>query len=343
MLYRGRSAETFITRPDPHIWCVLAFGDDEGVVSDATRLLMKSWAGAAELETTLLDEETIRKDPAVLFDALEAVSLLGSPRCVRICIQSERIAAILVSAIETGDQARDRFAARLVIEAGALPSRSRLRQSAENAANAASLSLANEDETSLRERVRLILERDNVTIEPDALELFLGDLPGHRAIANSEINKLALYGAGLGRALNREDIAVLSTTQVRQMVSSIILACLDGCPATAGRAFERALENGTGAISVLRSLQVDVLRMLRAHDLVAAGDRDPGRQLRPPVWQSEWPSFSARLRIWSPKRLVRVLERIHDAERHAKLSGASADAVVRVLINDLARAAERAR
>ena len=52
------------------------------------------------------------------------------------------------------------------------------------------------------------LKESGVEIEPDALRLFVGDLPGHRLAANAEIEKLALYAMGLGRAVS-ESIKIL--------------------------------------------------------------------------------------------------------------------------------------
>lgn len=83
--------------------------------------------------------------------------------------------------------------------------------------------------------------------------------------------------------------------------------------------------------------------MLSAHEKIAGGDGNPGKYLRPPVWPSDWPAFRVRLGKWPARRLMRVMERIHDAERQTKLAGPIGDPVVRLLINDLAKAAENVR
>ena len=57
----------------------------------------------------------------------------------------------------------------------------------------ACLQLFSEDAGDIGERVRAALMAEGAVIEDEALEVFCADLPGHRAIANSEIEKLALY------------------------------------------------------------------------------------------------------------------------------------------------------
>lgn len=343
MLIKGRQAESFARRPGDEYWAVVAFSEDEGLAADAVQSALAAWGAKAALDVTVLDDDAIRKDPSLLFDALEAVSLLGDPRAVRVRTSGDKIAALLIEAIEAGDAAPGRYAARLVIETGSLASKSKLRAAAEKAKRTACLQLFAEEAGDIGERVRAALMAEGAVIEDEALELFCGDLPGHRAIANSEIEKLALYSRGLGRAVSAEDIRALTTASLKQDISGVLAAALEGRPAEAHTALDRLNEVGTSPISVLRALQMETLRMLSAHEKAASGDANPGRSLRPPVWPNEWPAFRKRMNTWTPKRLMRIMERIHDAERQAKTAGPTAEPIVRLLINDLARVAEGSR
>ncbi len=342
MLLKGRQAEAFARRPDPAIWAVLAFGDDEGLAADAARSLIAAWSAGQPFHLSVLDEDAVRKEPALLFDALEAVSLLGDPQVIRLRTSGDKIAALLAEAIVTGDRAPGRFAARLVIEAGGLAVKSKLRIAAESATRTACLQLFADTAGDIETRVKASLLEAGATIEPSALALFLGDLPGHRAMANMEIEKLCLFARGLGRPVSIVDVRSLSGTDIDHDLSGVILAALGGEAALAHRTLDRLGEAGTSPISVLRSLQFETQRMLAAHDRIMSGDANPGKSLRPPVWQSEWPAFRARLGKWPVRRLVRLLERIYEAERSAKSAGATADAIVRMLISDVARAAAAA-
>lgn len=343
MLVKGKQAETFVRRPGDGYWAVLVFSEDEGLAADAAQSVLAAWRGKTGLDVTALDDDAVRKDPSLLFDALEAVSLLGDKRAVRVRTSGDKIAALLIEAIETGDAKPGRYAAGLVIEAGGLPAKSKLRAAAEKAANTACVQLFAEEAGDIGERVRAALMAEGAVIGADALDLFAGDLPGHRAIANAEIEKLALYARGLGREVSVEDIRSLTATDLRQDMSGVLIAALEGRPADAHMALDRLTETGTSAISILRSLQMETLRMLSAHEKVAGGDANAGRGLRPPVWPNEWPAFRSRMNAWPPRRLMRILERIHDAEARAKTAGATAEPIIRLLINDLARAAEAGR
>ncbi|KCZ59970.1 DNA polymerase III subunit delta [Hyphomonas chukchiensis] len=343
MLLKGKHAVAFARRPDPAIWSVLAFGEDEGLASDAASSLIKAWKPKlGELEVTVLDDDAIKKDPSLLFDNLEAVSLLGDPRAIRIRTSGDKIAALLAEALAEGDKRPDRYAARLVIEAGSLASKSKLRAAASGAQNAACLQLFADEAGDIEERVKTALLEVGATIDAAALHAFTGDLPGHRGIANAEIEKLALYARGLGRDVSLGDIRSLSATDIDHNLSAAIRAALDGNLVAANVALQRLEVAGTSAISILRALQSETLRMLDAHKRMAAGEGAPGMKLRPPVWQSDWPAFRARLGKWPQKRLMRIMERIYEAEQQAKSGSGSADPVVRVLMNELGQAAARA-
>jgi DNA polymerase III subunit delta len=343
MLVKGRQAESFARRPGAEFWAVVVFSEDEGLSADAAQSVLSAWGGKQPLDVTVLDDDAIRKDPSLLFDALEAASLLGDPRAVRVRTSGDKIAALLIEAIEAGDAEAGRYAAKLVIETGSLAAKSKLRGAAEKATRCACLQIFAEEAGDIGDRVRTALLSEGAVIEDEALELFCGDLPGHRAIANAEIEKLALYSRGLGRAVSSEDVRALTATTLRQDIGGVLIAALDGRPSDAHQALDRLNEVGTSPISILRSLQMETLRMLSAHEKVASGDSNPGRSLRPPVWPNEWPAFRKRMNTWPPKRLMRIMERIHDAERQAKEAGPTAEPVVRLLINDLVRVAEAAR
>ena len=344
MLVKGKQATRFAQKPDPDTWAVVAFCADEGLANDAAAAVISAWSKRhGEFEITRLEDDAIRKDPSLLFDSLEAVSLLGEPRLIRVRTSGDKIGALLTEAITEGDTAINRYAARLVIECGALTKKSKLRTAAEKAKYTACLQLFADESEDIEARIQTAMSQIGAEIDPRALEAFIGDLPGHRTIANSEIEKLSLYARGLGRPVSVEDVRRLSATDLDHDLSAAIRDALDGKPEAAHVALDRLAVAGTSGISILRALQFETLRMLDAQSRITSGQSNPGMKLRPPVWQSDWPTFRARLTKWPTKRLMRIMERIYEAERQAKSAGDSAAVVVRMLVNEVARAAEAAR
>lgn len=342
MKQAGALAVKFCEKPGD-VWAYLLFGEDEGVIADAANTLRRTIdiaSGGADSHT--LNEDAIRREPAILFDALEARSLLGTQQVIRIPINGERLSPLLLEAIALGDADPERFEAKLIISAGPLPKRSKLRSTIETARNAVALHFFSDETRDVFAHIKAQLADQAIGIEEDALGLLATELPGHRGMANREIEKLALYGHKLGRPINLADVRALSTTDTSAALHELIGRTLRGNARDADVDLTRLFIAGTSPISILRALQRETVRLVQAHGLSASGG-EVGMKLRPPVFKNTWPAFRALMSLWSPKRLARVLERIYETEALIKTAGQTGEPAVRKLIMELASVAAQAR
>ncbi len=340
MKYQGTSAARFAKKPDPNCNLALIFGDDEGVVGDTATSLIKSWQAAGPSNTITLDEDEVKRDPPILFDALEAQSLLGEATIIRIRTKGEKLFALIKEVLAIAQDTPDRIAARLVLLSGTLNTRSKMRTAFEAASNVAALHVFADSDADMSDLVRVFLDSHAVAIAPEALSFFVGGLPGHRSLANAEMQKLAIYAHGLGRALNVDDVRALCETNADESSRVAVLLALDGHPGAAQAEMDRVIDAGFSAIGLLRLFEMEASRMLAAQAM-GANSAGMGMKLKPPVWKSDWPAFAARLKKWPTPRLMRLVERLHDMELMAKSPGGAgmADAATRVLFTSLYTAA----
>nr|WP_070960418.1 DNA polymerase III subunit delta [Hyphomonas sp. Mor2] len=342
MKLQGDRAERFAKKPDPACPFVLIFGDDEGVVADAATALIKAWTHSDPATVVTLDEDDVKREPAKLFDALEAVSLLGEGTIIRIRAKGEKLFTLMKEVL---DLPIERVAAKLVIQNGGLNTRSKLRTAFEAAPHAAALHLFADSDSDMSELVQSFLKQQEVEIEPDALSEFVGGLPGHRSLANAEMEKLAIYAHDLGRAVSLADVQALCETNADENARRAVLLALNGEPASAQAEMDRVLDAGLSPISLVRMFEMEASRMLDAQALQGEGGAaNVGMKLKPPVWKSDWPAFQARLRKWPTPRLTRLIERLHDLELMAKSPGGAglAEPATRELFLALYKAAAKA-
>ena len=338
----GASATRFCKKPDPAQWAFLLFGDDEGVIADASLSLRTALSGKrSDTETISLDQDQIKREPALLFDALEARSLLGNERLIRVAVTGDKISALLIEAIKLGEDNPDRFGAKLIITAGILPKRSKLRAGFEAAKHASALQFFSDNAGDLRALTRTKLTAQNVDITEDALALFTAELPGHRGLANQEIEKLALYGHKLSRPIDADDVRKLSTVDADHALHELISATLGGEVGAALSGLDRLTISGTSPIAILRALQRETTRLMQAHALAGSGG-EIGMKLKPPVFKQAWPAFRKLMSLWPPKRLTRILERVYECEAGIKAAGPTGNAIIRKLINELSQVAAKA-
>lgn len=341
MKYQGGGAARFAKAPESTVRLVLIFGDDEGVVADTAGALITAWQKDTPASVITLDEDDVKREPVILFDALEAQSLLGDTNILRIRAKGEKLFPILKDVLAMAEETPDRIAARLIVQNGTLNTRSKLRTAFEQANAAAALHVFADDADAIADRVTSLLKAEANGIEPDALARFVGGLPGHRSLANAEITKLALYAHGLDRPVSVADIRALCETNADENSRVAVTLALNGELDAAQTELDRVIDAGFSPIGLLRQFEMEASRMLSAHALRGSGGGNVGMKLRPPVWKSDWPAFETRLRKWPVPRLVRLIERVHDMELAAKSPGGAglAEAATRELFVRLALAA----
>lgn len=343
MKFQGNSAERFAKKPDAACQFALLFGEDEGVVADHANALIKAWETADPAAVQTLDEDDVKRDPSRLFDALEAVSLLGESTIIRIRTKGEKLFAILKDVLALPPE---RIAAKLIVQNGSLNTRSKMRTAFEAAPNAAALHFFSDSAADMSDLVRSFLQGRDVEIETDALSVFVGGLPGHRSLANAEMEKLAVYAHNLGRPVSVADVQALCETNADESARQAVLMALNGDVEQAQAELDRVIDTGLSPISLIRLFEMEASRMLDAQALQGEGGAgNVGMKLKPPVWKSEWPAFQARLRKWPTPRLTRLVERLHDLELMAKSPGGAglAEPATRALFISLYKAAAAVR
>lgn len=342
MKLQGSTAERFAKKPDPNCQFALIFGEDEGVVADAANQLIKSWEKQQASTVLTLDEDEIKREPAKLFDALEAVSLLGDGTIVRIRTKGEKLFSLFKEALALPSE---RVAAKVILQSGSLNTRSKMRTAFEAAPNAAALHLFADSDADMSDLVRAFLSARTVEIETEALSDFVNGLPGHRSLANAEMEKLAVYAHELGRPVSSQDIRALCETNADENARKAVLLALNGDSGAAQAEMDRVIDAGLSPISLIRMFEMEASRMLDAQALQGEGRAaNVGMKLKPPVWKSDWPAFQARLKKWPTPRLTRLLERLHDLELMAKSPGGAglAEPAMRDLFVTLYKAASKA-
>lgn len=335
MIITTNRAKAFLAKPDKKIWCTLIFGPDSGEVTDLSDTLVTAWSDdSSDIQT--IDEDAIRKSPIDFFDALEATSLLGNTRIIRVRTSGDKIAKHLVDAISSGDtRAPD---AKLVIMTNGLRKTSKLRKAAETAKQTATLQAAAAAMDSVADLLDEALVSADISITPEARAAFLSAIPSERLIAKQEIEKLAIFAHDLGRDVSVEDVIALASSMEDKTLAQLCDAMFAANPQAVGQSLESLAIRGTSPISILRAVQFQLERNLNAQSMIAEGLPSPGSKLRPPVWDREWPAFRTRLKNWPTRRLISALAEIYNTEAQAKSSSIAAMPVVRKLVMEFAAA-----
>lgn len=321
MKLQGKAIDAFLRAPDPRVRAVLLYGPDGGLVRDRAERLGKHAVPdlADPFRVAELTGRAVTDDPARLADEVAALAFGGGRRLVRVRDAEDPATAAFASLFELnppGDSL-------VVVEAGDLPARSRLRALFEATASAAALPCYVEDEAALGGVIADLLRAHQLAADADALTFLAGNLVGDRMVARGEIEKLALYMQGRGR-VTLEDARACVGDSAAPEPDEPVWAAADGDFAGLDRALRRLFAEGTAAVAILRAAQRHFQRLnLLAAQVAATGLSAEAAvdQLRPPVFYKQRGHLVAQVRRWTPGQTRQALERLVDTEADVKRTG----------------------
>lgn len=340
MKITGPHQDSFITRHNPDIACVLLYGPDRGLVRERVLKLVKTVVDAPDdpfrvVEITGAD---LKSDPARLTDEAQAMALGGGRRLIRLRDVSDAITKTIGAYLETpniGDTL-------IVIEGGELGPRSSLRKLFDKSKTAASIACYGDDARSLPMVINETLTAHGLTPSRDALAYLLSNLGSDRSVTRCELEKLALYMGAPGPIELADAMATIDDNAATAM-DDISLAAGYGDQAKLDKALIRALEAGIHPVQILRAAARHFLRLHQAAGMVAVGKNTDiaMKSLKPPVMFMQVDSFRKQLQRWHPARLSEALDLLMVAEIDCKTTGMPIEAVCGRALMRIAQAAQR--
>ncbi|MBW8270960.1 DNA polymerase III subunit delta [Caldovatus aquaticus] len=338
----ARRLAAFLQDPGPGWRVALLHGDDAGLVRERAETLLRAVVAPDDpFGLVEVPRDAAAKDPGLLAAEAATPSLGGGRRAVRVRDVTDGLAAAAKEALA------GRGPGLVVLEAGELPARSRLRALLEPAEAAAVIACYRERGADLAASIgRLLRELGAGAVEPAALEWLAGRLGEDRLLMRRELEKLALYAGAGGTVTEEMALACLAEGGAGALdLDEALMAAMTGDLATADRALDAAFAEGATGVGVVRAALRQVQRLHLAALQVAAGMAPAAAAagLRPPVFFRHRPAFERALRLWRPEQLAAAGAALLEAERRTKTTGMPDAAIARGAVLALARQAAQAR
>ncbi len=328
--------ESFLRKPDVALRVALAYGPDTGLTRERADRIAKAIVPDINdpFRTASLSSFAVVDDPGLLYAEMAAQSLIGGRRLVRIQGASDGVAAAL-SAWLKDKPGGDSF---LLIEAGELDKRSKLKALCEGHAEVAVLASYIEEGPALARSVSGLLQELGARIEPEALTVLCGALPPDRLARRSEAEKLALF-AGKDATITVEDVKACVQDAGAAEMDDLVFAVGAGQSKRVALLCDRLFDEQTSPVALLRTAQRHFLRLHWARgqmDQAGLGAADAVKKLQPPVFWKNADAMAAQVRRWPVARLEAALSRLYEAEAMVKRTGAPDHAICARLLLSLA-------
>jgi len=326
ILSKRPDIERFLGRPDPAIRAALIYGRDMGVVRDRGHQLAARLVPNPDdpFDVSLLTDQDLADDGGRLEGELAAQSLMGGRRLVRLRLTSEKPAADKLAA-----EALDRHAkgelnpdAFFLIEAGNLGRDSAVRKMAEKANAAAAIPCYEDEPGDVARLVRETLAKDGVSLNADALQVFVTRMPKERGVARQEIERLALYlGPGSGATATPADLEPFLGVEPEASLFDAASDAFGGRLGEAQAGLRRAAQEGEAGPAAVRAIGMHLGKLRRTLTLAKSGAGLQEAAKASGVFWKQEREFLRQARTWTLEELDRIQPEILAADRACKTTG----------------------
>lgn len=307
-----RDAARYFAKPDPGKMGVLIFGGDAMRVALKRQELIVNLIGPEgedEMRLTRIPATDLRKDPALLSDAIKAQGFFPGPRVAFVEDATDAMAKIITPAVadwQEGD-------AQVVVTAGSLTGRSALRKLFEGHPNAYAVGIY--DDPPSRDEIEADLKRAGIgQISPEAMN----DLMGlSRALDPGDfrqtVEKLGLYKLSDDTPVCPDDVLAVAPASTEAALDDLLHAVAEGRAGEIGPVLAKLQAQGVAAVG----LCIGATRHFRALHAASSDPAGPGQginRLRPPVHFKSRDRMVRQAQKWGLRRLEQALEVLIDTD-----------------------------
>jgi DNA polymerase-3 subunit delta len=314
-----REASGYFAKPDPAKTGILIYGEDAMRVALKRQELIAALIGPegeAEMRLTRIPAADLRKEPALLGDAIKAVGFFPGARVAFVEDANDTVIKPIAAAVEDwqpGD-------AQIVVTGGQLQAKSALRKLFEGHPNAYAAALYNDPPS--RAEIEAELTRAGLA-RPDgtAMEMLTSlsrDLdPGD---FRQTLEKIALYKLGDAAPLSPDEVALCAPGSTEADLDDVLNIVAEGRMGEIGPVMSRLGAQGTAAVTLL----IMTTRHFRALHAAAS---DPGGvsqgmgRLRPPVFGPRRDRMARQASEWGMHRLEQALQMLLETDLSLRSAG----------------------
>jgi len=313
-----RDANAYFKRPDADKTGLLIFGSDAMRVALKRQEFLTALLGAQaeeEMRLTRIPAAELRREPAMLLDAIKAIGFFPGPRAALVEDANDNVAKILLDTLKDWRQGD----AQIVVTGGDLKKTSKVRKAFEAHPNAYALAIY--DNPPDRAEIERMLAEARLTPDNDAMAALV-DLA--RAIDPGDfrqtLEKLSLYKLNDSTPLGADDIAACAPTSTEADVDDILHVVAEARARDIGPVMSKLQAQGVTAVT----LTIMATRHFRTLYRIAANPGAPVYGVR------DRDRVTRQSNSWGAAKLETALSVLTDTDLTLRSAGQNAPALALV-------------
>lgn len=309
-----RDANAYFAKPDASKIGLLIYGADAMRVALKRQQVLAALLGNGadeEMRLTRLSGSEVRKDPALLMDAIKAMGFFPGTRAAFVEEANETCAQSIIAALENwqpGD-------AHIVVTAGALKPTSKLRKAFESHSQAYAAAIY--DNPPTREEIETALRDAGLKQVSDDTMAALNNLaqaidPGD---FRQTVEKLALFKLGDDSPVSLSDITACAPTSTEADVDDVLMVVAEARAHDIGPVMQKLVAQGATPVG----LCIGAMRHFRALHRAACDTSG-----RPTIFGPNRDRMLAQSRRWGPVKLETAITLLTDTDLQLRSAGQNA-------------------
>ena len=325
-LVKRAEIDAFFARPPSHMVGVVIHGKDRSQVLERSAQLAKQIVPDVNdpFNVSLLTDADIDGDLGKLDGELQALSLLGGRRLVRLRCFTEKSALDKGVANSLKEHAGGAFNkdAFIIVEAGALAGDSSLRRLAEADKNLACLACYEDETGDVVRMAREALAANAVALSSAAMDVFVQRLPRDRGVAHQEIERLILFiGPGSHQTLNETDLQAFLGVEPEASLFKAAFDAFAGRMKAAQAGLRRAFAEGESGVDALRALSQHYNKVKLLKTLLQKGLGTKEATKSAGIFWKEEEDMLRQARAWAYEPLDALARDMIEADKQCKSTG----------------------
>lgn len=339
MIYKQVQIDKYLRKPDNVLKCVVIYGTNDGLVAEYIKNFAKAIVPDINdaFQVANLLWENVSGDFGVIAGEYGAQSLMGGRRVVIVRDVDNNITKHLKSLLDTVNS--DTL---LILSSTSLNKKSSLVSLAEDRDDCALIACYEDRDEAIYTTARQMFVEQGYTISNEALQLLCSRLSNDRKSNIGEIEKLITY-MGTRKNITDNDVCMVISDNSATSGDDVCYFTASGQTEKALQAYQKLLNEGGDAISIVRNLMYHFMKILNCVAQVERGDTVDSAvsKMSPPIIFFRKNNFKMQVSIWGKERLLSVLELLYKTERDCKTTNMPAEDIVSYLIMQLSSAAAK--
>ena len=313
----SRDIPSLFEKPNSKFFAYLLHGMDAGLIDERAKELALLFSDNLNdpFSVTRLTGKEVHGDPALLADALNAMTLIGTMRVVLLSGTVTELMPVIKSNIEYLHKE-----CRLIISAKNSTSKHSLVTLCDKHPNIASIACYPDEDKQRQKLICNILLQNDINISSNLLEYISNKLGNDRSINRSEIEKISLYAAKT-KSVSEEEIDLVLGDNNLPMLDKLVDNVFKGKTETIGPLLTKIRAEGIQPVVIARYFQshIKILITINAKKQKGFSTQAAVNNIQPPIYFKRKQSVVDHSKLFSIKGCSALMERFILLEVQCKM------------------------